>query len=290
MPAAMTHLRSARRRHRLDVTLVTMVVGLSLGIIIAPRASNWFNSRAQSGIVTGWAQVTAATEASALEDLLVAADQYNARLLAGMAGMGDDTDPGYRSQLRNPGTDVMAHLTIPAIEVSLPIFHGVAYRTLDHGVGHLHGTSLPVGGGNTHAVIAAHSGITHNRLFTDIHDLDYHDIFAITVAGRRIYYQVDNFNIVPGDYQPRFAPVYAGSDHVTLITCTPIGINSHRLLVRGTRIAEPSAEASDAVLATAPVGEQFPTWALAWLLPTGSTGVASHLAWRKRAGRAEGAT
>jgi len=264
-----------------NVMLSMTVIGTSLGFILFPQASNWFNSRAQNGEIVSWVTVHSQTSDDEQEALLAAAEAYNQGLLDGVEGQLDDTDPNYRAQLLPEGSRVMAQVVVPTIGVSLPVFHGTDDDTLDLGIGHLYGTSLPVGGEGTHTVLTAHSGVRTNRLFNDLHDLNLGDVFMINTAGRRLYYQVESIEVVGYDDRISFVPD-PERDLATLITCTPIGINSHRLLVRGTRIENPTEEVVEAVAVTTHDGGRFPTWALAWLLPTSGSGVVTHLVGRRK--------
>ena len=130
---------------------------------------------------------------------------------------------------------MMGYISIDKIRVELPIYHGTSASVLNIAVGHLEGSSLPVGGDTTHAVLSAHRGLPSAKLFTNLNKLEVGDIFVITVLDRKLTYQVDNIKIVePSDVSD--LDIIEGEDYVTLVTCTPYGINTHRLLVRGTRI------------------------------------------------------
>jgi len=269
-------------RGKYEPLLVMALVGMSLGILLYPAAANWINARSQAEQVTGWAQKVNSATPAGITDLLAAAELYNSRLAAGLEGQQDERDPAYLAQLRKPGTSVISRVVIPSINIALPVFHGTSNDVLEVGAGHLYGTSLPVGNHSvefgTHAVITAHSGIDTNSLFNDIHDLTYGDLFLIETAGRQLFYLVEQISIVPEYTIKRFL-AEPGQDLVTLLTCTPIGINSHRLLVRGTRHIPKLVDAPEVVTFanfTAP-GEQFPTVALAWAGPTLLSGPIWHL-------------
>ena len=212
-----------------------------------------------------------------LTDLLADAESYNARLAAGLEGILDETDARYLAKLVRPGSNVISRVVVPAIDVALPVFHGTASWVLDKGVGHLYGTALPVGNqpGSTfgvHTVLTAHSGIDTNSLFNDLHFVSLGEVFLVETAGRQMFYRIDQITVVPEDILKTFA-ADVGQDLVTLITCTPIGINSHRLLVRGSRYF-PDAEIAEHIASYIPVGQRFPFFAIAWLAPTAASGVA----------------
>jgi sortase A len=146
-----------------------------------------------------------------------------------------DQVSGYEDILNVAGTGIMGYIEIPKIEVSLPVYHGTSESVLQMAVGHLEGTCLPVGGESTHSVLSAHRGLPSARLFTDLNKLEVGDVFMVTVLDRLLTYEVDQIMIVePQDVKP--LGVREGEDLCTLLTCTPYGINTHRLLVRGHRI------------------------------------------------------
>jgi sortase A len=146
-------------------------------------------------------------------------------------------DTEYTALLNWNGDGIMGYLEIPSIQVKLPIYHGTSEAVLSQGVGHLEQSSLPVGGTGTHAVLSGHTGLASKRLFTDLSQLQVGDSFSITVLDQRLTYQVDEINVVE-PHETELLRIEEGQDYVTLLTCTPYGINSHRLLVRGVRISD----------------------------------------------------
>ena len=141
----------------------------------------------------------------------------------------------YHSQLNLTGDGIMGYIKIPSIRVDLPIYHGTEDMTLEKGVGHLLGTSLPVGGESTHTVLTGHSGMAGKKMFSDVLQMQVGDVFYLEVLGETIAYQVDQIKtVLPHDTS--YLGILEGQDHCTLVTCTPFGINTHRLLVRGIRI------------------------------------------------------
>ena len=141
----------------------------------------------------------------------------------------------YVNQLDLGGSGIMGYVTIPKIQVDLPIYHGTGSDSLDRGTGHLLGSSLPVGGESTHTIITGHSGMASQKMFTDLEQLQEGDVFYLCVLGEVLAYQVDAiYTVLP--YDTNYLGIVQGQDPCTLVTCTPTGVNTHRLLVRGTRI------------------------------------------------------
>lgn len=214
-----------------------------MGLILYPTISNMINERNQSEVITRFEEdidhIAEQERTAAIE----AARAYNADLpdlLATENSITMEQNARYHSTLNLTGNGIMGALRIDKIRVNLPIYHGTSDEVLQVAVGHLPATSLPVGGVNTHAVLSAHTGLPSARLFTDLDRLETGDVFMITIPGETLIYQVDQICVV----EPEDAAdlrILEGGDYVTLVTCTPYGINSHRLLVRGTRIY-PSAE------------------------------------------------
>ena len=205
------------------------------------------NEKYHSNVETTYTAVVADTDDAELTAQREAAEQYNA-MLSGAATItegGASAPPlAYAQQLTVGG--VMAYVDIPKINVYLPVQHGTDADTLERAVGHVVGTSLPVGGSSTHAVLSAHSGMASSKLFSDIDQLTEGDTFYIHVLGDTLAYRVDAINTVLPTDTSRLQ-IEGGKDYVTLVTCTPFGINTHRLLVRGHRMPYvPEQEATDA--------------------------------------------
>ena len=216
-----------------------LLVGAASGFFLYPQAADWFTTRAQEGLVTEHTQELSALTAPERAELLADAEAFNERLFHTPANFTDETNPEYVRQLRTERSELMATVTLPTLDLTVPVHHGTTDEVLYRGAGHYYGTSLPVGGINTHAVITAHSALPNARLFTDLRFLTYGDVFFVSAAGRHVFYEVDQITVVlPGDYQ-EYLEIVPGADHVTLFTCTPHAINTHRLLVRGVRIPAP---------------------------------------------------
>ena len=226
--------------------LISFVLFAVAGVLLAyPLVSTIINSKYHSDIETAYTAAIEDSNADELEQQRQAAQQYNA-MLSGAATItegGASAPPlAYAQQLTVGGA--MAYVDIPKINVYLPVQHGTDADTLEKSVGHVVGTSLPVGGESTHAVLSAHSGLASSKLFSDIDQLAEGDTFYIHVLGEVLAYKVDAINtVLPTD--TRLLQIEEGKDYVTLVTCTPFGINTHRLLVRGHRV--PYTSEQDAV-------------------------------------------
>ena len=208
----------------------------ALGLMLYPLAGELLSERYHSDIETTYTAAIADTEDAELTAQREAAEQYNA-MLSGAATItegGASAPPlAYAQQLTVGGA--MAYVDIPKINVYLPVQHGTEADTLEKSVGHVVGTSLPVGGGSTHAVLSAHSGMASSKLFSDIDQLTEGDVFYIHVLGDTLAYEVDSIHtVLPTDTS--LLQIEDGKDYVTLVTCTPFGVNTHRLLVRGHRV------------------------------------------------------
>ena len=250
----------------LKLKLATVVVLLSATIAVFsfPAASNWvvlFLARNDDISVR-----VSAEHADLAHELVVQATEYNERLRKGLEARGtEDTDAAYQAALRLPDSDYMGRVVIPKINVSLNVYHGSESVSLERGAGHLYGTSLPVGGPGTHTAISAHSGLVKSKRFSDLDRLEEGDVFILFTPDHQVHYKVDYITVVPADSDMKELAIVAGEDYVTLITCTPIGINTHRLLVRGVAFT-PETDFDIKTLAADP---GVPWWAVIWLGPTG---------------------
>ena len=209
---------------------------VAFGLLLYPLVGELLSEKYHSDVETTYTEAIADTDDAELTAQREAAEQYNA-MLSGAATItegGASAPPlAYVEQLAVGG--VMAYVDIPKINVYLPVQHGTDADTLENSVGHVVGTSLPVGGSSTHAVLSAHSGMASSKLFSDIDQLAEGDTFYIHVLGEVLAYKVDAIHtVLPTD--TRLLQIEEGEDYVTLVTCTPFGVNTHRLLVRGHRI------------------------------------------------------
>lgn len=266
-PSRRRHRQAGQRQSLVTRLLLLCGVALGLGLILYPTATTWVSDQAQASQLASYSVRSASLDDAATKALLDRATEYNAHLPYGtlhdpyssttVDAPSSDTEKEYESELRIEGLDVMSQVTIPSIDLSLPVFHGTSPQTLDKGAGHLFGSSLPVGGPGTHSVLTAHSGLVEARMFTDLGKVAKGDVFTVTTLGQALYYRVDQISIVTPDDISSLT-IVPGKDYVTLVTCTPIHVNSHRLLVRGERIPAPPAESRQHI-AAAP-SAPFPWW------------------------------
>lgn len=205
-------------------------------VFLYPALSQYWNSKTQTQAVADYQSVIKALTPADYSAMFDAADDYNKRLNETAFPLTQYKDvEGYDSTLDISGTGIMGYVTIDKINIELPIYHGTSDQVLSMAVGHVEGTSLPVGGKSTHSVLSAHRGLPNSRLFTDLDKIEVGDVFTITILNKLFTYQVDQIKTVtPSQLEDIY--VTDGMDYCTLLTCTPYGINSHRLLVRGVRI------------------------------------------------------
>ena len=216
---------------------------VALGLLLYPLVGELLSEKYHSDVETAYTAAIEDTDDAELTAQRQAAQQYNAMLANATISEGGASAPplAYAEQLTVGG--VMAYVDIPKINVYLPVQHGTGAETLEKSVGHVVGTSLPVGGSSTHAVLSAHSGLASSKLFSDIDRLEKGDVFYVHVLGNTLAYEVDSINtVVPTDTS--LLQIEDGKDYVTLVTCTPFGINTHRLLVRGHRVPYTPEQAS----------------------------------------------
>ena len=219
--------------------LLVLIFFVGLAVMLYPTISDYINQRNQTRVVNSYAQQVDGLSDADYTAYFDAADVFNQEIAADPDALYHaDHFSTYSTTLDVTGTGIMGYITIEKIGVELPIYHGTSDAVLQVAAGHLEGTSLPVGGASTHAVISAHRGLPSAKLFTNLDQLEVGDTFTITVLDRTLTYEVDNISIVlPTEADS--LKVVDGKDYVTLMTCTPYGINTHRLLVRGRRITTP---------------------------------------------------
>ena len=222
-------------KKRITTIILASLLLIGLGLLLYPTISQSWNARLQTQSISTYSKISEETK-DQHEKMLIEAEEYNSKLrelsfpLAQYAKL-----DGYNDLLSVDKTGMMGFINIEKIKADLPIYHGTGGEVLSVGVGHMQGTSLPVGGAGTHSVLSAHRGLSSSRLFTDLNKLEKGDTFTITVLDRTITYQIDNIKIVePNDTTDLV--IEKDKDYVTLITCTPYGINTHRMLVRGVRV------------------------------------------------------
>ena len=226
-----------KHKHGLLVNIALFLVfAVGICIMLYPSFSNWWNSGKQSRAIAIYDQTVCDMDNTVKDMLLEKAEKYNRELAELSAPLIDyNKIKGYEQVLDVTSTGIMGYIDIPKINAYLPIYHGTSPEVLNIAVGHIEGTSLPIGGKGRHSVISAHRGLPSARLFTDIDKLTENDTFSITVLDEVLEYEVDEINTVLPSEMDKLAPV-PDMDYVTLMTCTPYGINTHRLLVRAHRI------------------------------------------------------
>lgn len=226
----------------LTTCLAVLCFFAAVGIMLYPMVSSYVNEKYRSEIQTVYEEQVQQKDDTAIREAWEQAVAYNSAITPGAT----DTDAyskeailaasqEYDAMLNITGNGIMGYVEIPKINVYLPIFHGTGSDSLERGVGHLVGSSLPVGGESTHTVLTGHSGMASQKMFTDLEQLLPGDVFYLHVLDEVLAYQVDEINTVL-PYDTSLLGIYTGQDLCTLVTCTPIGVNTHRLLVRGHRI------------------------------------------------------
>ncbi len=217
------------------VLVLILLVGLSL--ILYPSVSDYWNSFHQSRAIVRYAETVSEIGGDAYDDMWQAAQDYNEKLsrIGIRWKLSDEERSEYEALLDVTGTGIMGYIEIPQIKCSLPIYHGTAESALQIAVGHLEGSSLPVGGEGSHCLLSGHRGLPSARLFTDLDKLREGDVFLLRTLDETLSYEVDQIRIVL-PFELDELKIEPGRDYCTLITCTPYGVNSHRLLVRGHRV------------------------------------------------------
>ena len=223
------------RKHK---TVIFLTLGFLVGICILlyPAFSDFWNSKTQSRAITDYESVLDNLDENEYSAIFERAHAYNKALYETNYPLMDYKNvPGYYDTLRITDNDMIGYLKIDRIGVELPIYHGTSDDVLNRGVGHLEGSSLPIGGENTHSIMSAHRGLPSSKLFTDLDRMEIGDTFQIIILDQVLTYQVDFIKVIePTDVSD--LQIIEGGDYCTLFTCTPYGINTHRLLVRGVRI------------------------------------------------------
>ena len=234
-------------KRKISGILFGLMFLLGFAILIYPTVSNQWNTYRQNQLISSYEELIGKMAEEDFTKEWEKANAFNDTIIHNnifgdvFGENGDDIKNTEYWQILNVGNDgVMGYVSIPKINIKLSIYHGTADDVLQTGIGHLNGTKLPIGGESTHSVLAAHRGLPSARLFTDIDQLERGDMFYIHVLDETLAYQVDQIlDMVDKDDDEtlqKALQIEEGQDHVTLFTCTPYGVNSHRLLVRGTRV------------------------------------------------------
>lgn len=232
------------KRKTTILTASILVFLTALGITLYPIFSNYVNQKYASKIYTEYEEMIQNVDDTSLKDARRLAEQYNNALAPVSAYEQEslsEASQNYDTLLNMGGNGIMGYVEIPSIQVNLPIYHGTDSETLERGIGHLLGSSLPVGGASTHSVLSGHSGLAGQKMFTDLLQVKEGDVFYLHVLGETLAYQVVSLNTVL-PYDTSLLGITPDADLCTLITCTPLAVNTHRLLVTGERIPYESAQ------------------------------------------------
>ena len=260
------------KRRYFKIVIAGIIFILALLLTLYPIISNLYNQHHQSTIHTAYEEVIQQADTQELEQIRELAKAYNEAIIPGTAEEAysrtalQEASADYDSQLDPGGSGIMGYVEIPKISVNLPIYHGTDSSTLERGTGHLLGSSLPVGGISTHAIITGHSGLATQKMFTDLEQLQPGDVFYLHVLDEVLAYQVFYREPVPPHDTTRLG-ITQGKDYCTLITCYPTGVNTHRLLVQGERIPYEEAEVIEETVQAQTVPES--RWEEQYLLGIG---------------------
>lgn len=224
------------KRKHISTIFIILIFLVGLGFISYPTVSNLWNQAHQSRAIATYSKQVEKLDDSENKKMLKAARKYNKSLLkkSDYWKLSKKEKKKYESLLDVSGTGIMGYIEVPKIDCSLPIYHGTDEGALQIAIGHLEGSSLPVGGKSTHCVLSGHRGLPSARLFTDLDQMEEGDIFILNILGRKLAYEVDQIKVVLPEEMSDLE-IEEGKDLCTLVTCTPYGINTHRLLVRGHR-------------------------------------------------------
>ena len=243
--------------------MATVLLIVALLVTVYPVISNYLAGKNNSKICTEYFNAIGRLDNSAIDAARHKAEEYNAMLANGVSQTFSDEQineaaDDYNELLNLTGNGIMAYIEIPKLKTYLPVAHGTEAATLESAVGHVIGSSLPIGGNGTHAVLSGHSGMASERMFSDLDQMKVGDVFFIHVLNETLAYSVDEINtVLPGDTS--LLVIDRDEDLVTLITCTPFGVNTHRLLVRGSRI-DSNTQISDADIESVGADEVESTW------------------------------
>lgn len=232
-------------RKHISTIIMAIIFLTGLSLLLYPTVSNFWNSKHQTQVVAEYSDRIEKMGTREKKQALEQAEKYNQTLVSDAKRFtpSEEQEALYKSLLNADGTGMMGYITVPEIKCKLAIYHTVDDSVLQVGIGHLEGSSLPVGGKGTHCVLSGHRGLTSAKLFTDLDKLQKGDIFLLHIYDQVFTYEIDQIRIVePGDYGP--LEIEEDKDLCTLLTCTPYGINTQRLLVRGKRIANRAGDDS----------------------------------------------
>ncbi|WP_297567311.1 class C sortase [uncultured Faecalibaculum sp.] len=224
-------------KNHLSTIVIVIVFVIGLGLLAYPTVANWWNNNMATHVVAGYTEAVQNLDTSQYDELIGSARAYNADLASnpGRFNPTDEEHASYEKQLSIADSSVMGSISVPSVDISLPIYHGTSEDVLAAGAGHLEGSSLPVGGIGTHTVITGHRGLPSAKLFTDLDRVVEDDYVILKVLNETLTYQVDTIRIVEPKEIEGLA-IDPDKDLLTLVTCTPYGINTHRILITGHRV------------------------------------------------------
>lgn len=283
-PAA-SQPKQRKKRGKAVPIMLQVIAMIGIGALVYPAAANWVATLSHNAERSGYVRTVGGMTDEQRESALAAARAYNESLPGGQlvdpySATGEEVteaadDAAYRAYqdvLAASGTNVIGEVIYPRLGIGLPVYHGTSNEAITNGAGHLYGSSLPVGGPSTHSVLTSHSGLVHAKLFTKLPKAKIGDTFEVRVLGETEYYRVDDIETVE-PFVTDSLSVVEGEDRVTLFTCTPIGVNSHRLLVHGVRIPAPDG-AGDTELSGDGITAGFPWWAAIFVAASGTVAYA----------------
>ena len=247
-----------KKRDKLYTVALIVVLVTGLFLLLYPSFSDWWNSRVQTKLISNYNEIVAKLDTEDYTALWDSARAYNGDLWGRNNPylLEESQRERYNGLLNPAGDGIMGYVQIPDIDITLPIYHGTDELVLQTAIGHLDWTSLPVGGAGTHCVISGHRGLPSARLFTDLDKVAVGDVFMLHILDDTLTYEVDQIRIVEPDETDELL-LQAGKDLCTLVTCTPYGVNSHRLLVRGHRVENLAETVTVRVTADAVVVEKL---------------------------------
>lgn len=248
--------KNKQKRISVSNIILTVILLAGISVMLYPTVSDWWNSRHATRAIANYMEAVTGMDPELKAEMLQAAVQYNASLSPGVHFKLTEEEYGkYESLLDLTGNGIMGYIQIPSINVNLPVYHGTEESVLQVAIGHIAGSSLPVGGEGSHCVVSGHRGLPSARLFTDLDDLGVGDIFMLNVLEETLTYEIDQIRIVLPEEVDDLA-IVSGEDYCTLVTCTPYGINTHRMLVRGHRIDN----IDDSVIVVSADASRIPTY------------------------------
>lgn len=231
-------------RRKLTTIILVLILLTGIALLLYPTVSNLLNTHRQMQSVSYYSAEVEGMSEEEKAQMRAAASEYNARLLSDTGNryrMTEEEEQEYESLLDVTGTGIMGYVEIPKLNESLPIYHGTDEAVLQIAIGHLAGSSLPVGGTGTHCVLTGHRGLPSARLFSNLDEMAEGDLFFLHILDETLTYEVDQIRVVE-PHELEELTIEEGKDYCTLVTCTPYGVNTHRLLVRGHRTENPEED------------------------------------------------